>query len=207
MAQQSSLDTTSFICGLLAGIAVLLTADYFFDPPAKQTSAQGGLLTIYGVDVTNVLHEEYCFYVTVPNSLPLIDRIQLFADKVSQFEFKHRPITVMGIELRDGKQIATIDLHDSQPLPNTDDASWYARFQGSTGGIITETVLTKSFLQDEYQGQWIDGIEFLYNGKPFYEDQWDHIHLNGTYMRDGTKLLRDGTIEQIYPIYQQFPPS
>lgn len=201
------LNTTSFICGLLAGIAVLLIADYFFNSSAKQIDPLYNLLAIHGVDASNVEHEAYCFYIDIPNSIPLIDKVQVLASKMSKFELGNRPITVADIELRKGKKIAIIDLHDGQPLTPNDMASWYARFQGSLNGVVTETVLIKSFLQEDYQGEWLDGVEFLYQGKPFYEDQWDHIQLHGTFMRDGTRLLSDGTVEQIYPIYTQTPSS
>ncbi|MCF7957450.1 MAG: hypothetical protein K9M57_03270 [Phycisphaerae bacterium] len=56
-------------------------------------------------------------------------------------------------------------------------ASWFGGpFQGSAGGSATRYTLLETFLQPDYKGQWIDGIEFRYNGKKLPE-QIAHLTL------------------------------
>jgi len=48
--------------------------------------------------------------------------------------------------------------------------------------------LTMTFMQPDYKGEWIDGVEFYYRGKPM--EEWDHINLTGTILREDVKSIR-----------------
>ncbi len=126
------------------------------------------------------------FCVVVPADLPLLQKVRFLADRMSTYRFRSLPIEVLEIENRKGKHIAIIDLREwdysSRP-------SWRTGyFQGSTGGYMTQTVLTKTLLQPDYRGEWIDGVEFHYQGKPM--EEWDHINLTGTILREDVESIR-----------------
>lgn len=134
-------------------------------------------LPIYGLD-ENAQAEEVNFYIHLPEALPLEDQLNVVASSLSRFKFSNLPIEVMRIEDRDGKKIALIDLRED----SNNQSSWETGyFQGSTGGGATTLTLTKSFLQPNYKGDWIDGVEFYYEGEPMGE--WDHVNLQGAIER------------------------
>jgi hypothetical protein len=69
----------------------------------------------------------------------------------------------------------------------SESASWRTLyFQGSTGGACTTIMLVQTFLQNDYDGSWLDGVESYYDGRPI-SDQWDHIDLSGTKYRQTTQ--------------------
>ncbi|MBP6963423.1 MAG: hypothetical protein KBC96_03355 [Armatimonadetes bacterium] len=122
------------------------------------------------------------YYVASPRHFTVIEKLRLLADRLSRLEFSDLPINVVRIETVKGKKVAVIDLRESQR--GSDYRSWYGGyFQGSTGGGITQTKLMDTFLQRGYRGEWVDGVRFLYQGKPIQEGEWDHINLSGTIYR------------------------
>ena len=44
-------------------------------------------------------------------------------------------------------------------------------------------MLVQTFLQNDYDGSSLDGVEFYDEGEPI-SDQWDHISLSGTKFRE-----------------------
>jgi len=125
--------------------------------------------------------EEVLCYVRVPADLPLKQRLDLLAGRLSTIKFGRLPIDVLGIEERGGRRVAVIDLRNpSDSLAG----SWYNRFQGSAGGTASTVALCGTFLQLGFDGEWVDAIEFYYQGKPF-TNEWDHVPaLYGTIWRD-----------------------
>ena len=119
------------------------------------------------------------FHIAVPEDLPLLQKMRLLADRLSVYRFGRLPIEVLKIENREGKRIAVIDLRESGYSERPSWSTGY--FQGSTGGGMTQTTLVGTFLQPDYEGDWVDGIEFYYEGKPM--EEWDHINLVGTIYR------------------------
>lgn len=141
------------------------------------------LMEIYGSD-REAVKEEVNFYVKIPRDKPLADRIKILAEKLSRFRFEDNPITLLRIENRYGKKVAVINLEEpAWSGPNTWSGMY---FQGSTGGRFTSSTLVLTFLQEGYKGEWIDGVQFYYQGKPFSSD-WDHINLSGTFFRKQTQ--------------------
>ena len=139
------------------------------------------LLEVYDCDVHYNTYVGFC--VVVPEDLPLLQKVRFLADRLSTYRFRSLPIEVLEIENRKGKHIAVIDLQE-------DDRSIWSTyyFQGSTGGHMTQTILTKTLLQPDYRGEWIDGVEFYYEGKPM--EEWDHINLTGTILREDVESIR-----------------
>ena len=79
------------------------------------------------------------------------------------------------IELQsiDSNGIATIN------LVNQD--AWRPHFQGSTGGIISQSTIIETLLQRGYEGEWIKGINVLIDGKS--QEVFDHASFNDTFYR------------------------
>jgi hypothetical protein len=145
---------------------------------------------VYGPD-KNGMNIEVNFYVEIPDNLSVIEKLRILADKLSRFEF-NLPIEVLSIGEENYKKIAIINLleykwnSESSELKDSSDSagiSWhFDYFQGSTGGFFTTKTLIETFLQEDYSGEWIDGVEFYYEGKSISND-WDHISLSGTIYR------------------------
>ena len=135
---------------------------------------------VYGLNV-NSMAEEVLLCFPIPDSLNVEDKLRVLADRLSTSVYGRLPIDVLGIENRSGRMIAKVNLKEVRNERGV--GGWYIRFQGSTGGALTQYGLEQTFLQREYKGQWIDGIEFYYDGQPFTEE-WDHINLSGVKMRD-----------------------
>ena len=90
------------------------------------------------------------------------EKLATIANKLSEMKFNRLPIEVLKIETIDGKRIAKINLKED----SKNEKGWAKLYmQGSAGGTITSVSLIETFLQKEYKGEWIDGVEFLLEGK------------------------------------------
>jgi hypothetical protein len=128
--------------------------------------------------------------VPILNSLDLNQKLAALATHVSA-SFGNNLIKVDSVVQRSGKRIAYIDLIETE----TDNArrGWYQAFQGTTGGAESQHTLQKTFLQPEYAGDWIDAVQFCYNGVPF-DQNWDHIDLSGLKLREMYRTSRKGVL-------------
>lgn len=168
------------IVGLLAGIAI----GYALRP--IPTSPE---LTVYegNADATDI---EPQFKVNFPSDLNQQQQLEKLTTLVSRYNFCTLPIEVVALE----DDVATINLveHDWNPgpdnpatFPGCSGSSWYTNyFQGSAGGMITSKTLAHTLLQPEFQGDWIEGVTFQYQGDPIEEGDWDHISLFGVITHD-----------------------
>ncbi len=86
--------------------------------------------------------------------------------------FKEEEATIV-LESIDSNGIATIN------LVNQD--AWRPHFQGSTGGIISQSTIIETLLQRGYEGEWIKGINVLIDGKS--QEVFDHASFNDTFYR------------------------
>lgn len=107
-------------------------------------------------------YSQYTNYY-IPYGDVLIDNLKLVASNLSKNNFTDMPMEIIGIEVIDDKEIALINIYETDDSPR----SWIRHyFQGSTGGYITNAILVESFLQRETKlVNWIDGVMFTYNGK------------------------------------------
>lgn len=138
-------------------------------------------LPVYGPD-DEWMEPEINFHVAVPVGESLIGQLRILADRLSRFRFEGHPIEVLRIEESRDQRIAVVDLREPEYEGAT---TWqHGFFQGSTGGQFTTMTLTRTFLQPEYDGEWIDAVEFLYQGEPIEEGDWDHTALYGTITRE-----------------------
>lgn len=98
------------------------------------------------------------------------------------------PVTFVGIETIFGQSVAVIDLKEN--TENDSVMSWRSGyFQGSTGGAVTSVSLSETMLQKEYNGDWIDGVKFLYECEPV---AFEHVEgLSATLYRTTPYVLKD----------------
>ena len=120
---------------------------------------------------------EVDFYVRISDSLSLQDKLQSLADRLSRHRFNRLPINVVSLEAREGKTIAVVNLGEHKHDLKWPCLGWVGGyFEGSAGGTVTSRSLVETFLQRDYSGEWIDGVEFLYKGSHKIRE-FDHIKL------------------------------
>lgn len=120
------------------------------------------IFNVYGAN-SNTYEREIISEVTIPSDLTLEEKLEILAKDLSKAQFGNLGIEVTKIEDEDGKKIATVNLTED---PSQEKASWETGyFQGSTGSSVTKTSLEETFLQREYEDEWIDGVKFLYNNE------------------------------------------
>jgi len=116
---------------------------------------------IYKVNI-DTYKKEVSEEINIPKDKNLQEKLSLIAQKLSELQFNNLPIEVLKIEDVNGKKIAKVNLKED----SNNEKGWAKLYmQGSTGGNITSISLAETLLQKEYKGEWIDGVEFLYNGK------------------------------------------
>ncbi len=135
----------------------------------QEQVTQEVILTVYSADV-NTYERESVKEIKVDDSLSIEEKLKSLAEELSKTQFDNAIIELHKIENQDGKKIAIINLMEN---PEKTDASWQSvYFQGSTGGTITTVSLQETFLQKDYQGDWVDGVTFRYNTDPIV---FDHV--------------------------------
>jgi len=154
---------------------------------AVSDAAAGGYICIYGFDGERWV-EKTVSYISAPEHMPLSEKVAVLADRLSRTQFGALPIEVLSITEHKGKRIARINLRENADRMHGRGSWRGVHFQGSAGGEVTTLLLKKSFLQPAYTGEWIDGAEFYYEGKPIRGGEWDHIFLDGIFLRDGTQI-------------------
>lgn len=118
--------------------------------------------------------------IVVKTDEPLLNKMQMLADKLGEEVFGGLTMKALEIKEEDGKDILYVDLIEGSGEVGA--KSWiYDYFQGSTGGNMTETALSETFLQREYGGIWVDGVHFTLDGEKI---EFDHVpNLSDTIMR------------------------
>ncbi|MGD8628569.1 MAG: hypothetical protein PVH52_05770 [bacterium] len=151
------------------------------------------------------------FLIPVPESLSLTEKLEVLARQLSRHKFGRLPIVVRELREQDGKRIASIDLRETDwnrhifkmwdslaavgERQRADSVfrkrrrpTWrVVYFQGTCGGTQTTRTLIHTFLQEDYEGEWIDAAEFYYEGDPMSEDRFEHTNLGGTKIRRTTR--------------------
>lgn len=109
--------------------------------------------------------------VVVKTDEPLLNKMKMMADELSEKFFQGLEMEAKEIRTIDGKEILVVDLKEGSGAAG--EKSWiYDYFQGSTGGLVTETALTETFLQREYGGRWVEGVLFTIDGESI---ELDHV--------------------------------
>lgn len=147
-----------------------------FSVVEKTDTISGTLIMIPSIDK----------YISLPDTISLINKISTLMDSVSNYNFNKLKIEVLGIDSIDGSiKTLKINLKENPGFVIPDSLgkyrSWYDFFQGSYGGQQTTIVLIESTLQRQYKGDWIDAVEFFYQDEVIREG--DHINLDGQIKR------------------------
>ena len=122
--------------------------------------------------------------VKIPAELSLEDKVQALADSLSEIRFKTLPLKLRTIEMIGESKVAVIELLELPPEKRKDRLSWRGKyFQGAAGGFLASRILPETFLQRSFEGEWIDGVAFLYEGDPISEKKWEHVSLNEVFYR------------------------
>lgn len=118
--------------------------------------------------------------VVVKTDEPLINKMDMMGKEIGEKVFGGLTMKALEIKTVDGKEILYMDLIEGSGEVGA--KSWvYDYFQGTTGGLGTETALAETFLQREYGGRWIDGVKFTLDGETI---EFEHVpNLSDTLMR------------------------
>jgi hypothetical protein len=124
-------------------------------------------------------------YVFSDRNLTLQKKIEIILEQLSKRYFNNLSVEMNDIRLTGSLRILHIDLVENHAYQGPGSLqpyeAWYDFFQGSHGGQNTQIILTESLLQRHHQGDWIDALVVLYEGKEFGD--FDHIDLKRTIFR------------------------
>ncbi len=144
----------------------------------KDYTDENLILPIYTAN-TNTYEKEIKFYMAIPKNISMEEKLDIVANKVSQYCFGGLPIEVLEIIEIGDKRVAIVNLEESVLNKGVDSLdkivgkAWIPHyFQGSCGGTITSNELVETFLQRDYNGEWIDGVHFLYESNTM---DFDHV--------------------------------
>lgn len=133
---------------------------------------------LYTANYDSFKKESY-LWIYIDEKSPVKDKLDILSKALSKVYFGNLPIEVSGVKNINGKKIAVVNLKESEEnqkikeTVNFKGTSWASNyFQGSTGGNVTSTSLIETMLQRDYNGTWIDGVTFLYNGKKI---EFEHV--------------------------------
>lgn len=138
-----------------------------------QVQAEFEDFPVYGLD-SQTWETEIMYYFKIKRDLSVAGKIESLADQLSERKFKALPIKVSLVEKENGQTIGVVNLLENEDY--SPGLSWNrAYFQGSSGGASTSTTLIKTFIQNDYKGDWVDGIVFKYEGGHLID--FDHVGL------------------------------
>ncbi|WP_194191991.1 hypothetical protein [Clostridium chrysemydis] len=97
------------------------------------------------------------------------ESLESILNTISEEKFEGLKIDVKSIVSEGEKSIVNIDLRDIEDKSFKEDY-----FKGVERGGITESILIENVLQREFEGEWIDGVRFTYNGEKI---KYNHVPL------------------------------
>ena len=119
-------------------------------------------LPVYGAD--NNHQRIKISSVTVKTDEPLLNKMNYLGAEIGVKFFGGLTMEAKEIKTVNGKKVLVMNLIEGSGAVG--EKSWvYDYFQGSTGGLMTSIALSETFLQKEYSGIWIDGVQFLLDGE------------------------------------------
>ncbi|WBW99159.1 hypothetical protein [Oceanirhabdus sp. W0125-5] len=140
----------------------------------NSSNNQINIIPIYGFDIDTDF-TEIISWMPIISSNDLEKNMDVLARYMENNYFTEGHITIEEIIEVDGKSVAIINLKEKDSNNKEKVSMWMSKyFGGSAGGRATEARLKLTFLQPEYSGQWIDGVKFLYEGKPLV---LDHVNI------------------------------
>jgi len=117
-------------------------------------------------------------YMEFEKDMNVEQKVKYMCEVVSKYYFNGLKVEFSRFEDLEGQVVAVINLGELEDLENSEIVLQYGDtwksgyFQGSTGGSFTASVLVNNFLQENYSGEWIDGVKFNYEN---HETGFQHI--------------------------------
>ncbi len=132
--------------------------------------------------------------IAMEAGMDMTDKLHRLADTLSMDYFNGLCIHLPGADsVGDVGLILRVELWENTDYDGPGSLppyqSWYDFFQGSAGGLQTSITLKETFLQRDHEGEWIDGLQFFYQGDPM--PATDHTLLHGLHLRQDDRRLRD----------------
>ncbi len=128
------------------------------------------IIPIYGYDI-DTDNTEVISWMPLISSNGMKKNMDILAKYMEEKYFNEGHINIDELIEVDGKSVAIINLKEKESNTKKKISMWMSRyFGGSAGGRATESRLKLTFLQPDYFGEWIDGVKFLYEGKPLVLD-------------------------------------
>jgi len=135
-------------------------------PTINSSENDINIIPIYGFDI-NTAYTDMISWMPLITSNSIDENMEILAKYMENEYFNEGHIIIEEIIEVDGKRVAIINLKERDSNNKEKISMWMSRyFGGSAGGRATETKLKLTFLQPDYKGEWIDGVKFLYEGKP-----------------------------------------
>ncbi|MEG0774305.1 hypothetical protein [Clostridium sp.] len=151
----------------------------------EQAELRNNMYPIYTANV-DTYKKEVGTYIYLPKEADLKEKLSNLAKGLSEVYFNNLPIEIVSIEEVDKNKILVVNLRESEDNQEITDPSKFkgstwanSHLQGSTGGAQTSTMLIETMLQKEHEGEWVDGVKFLYsNGACNFEHAPNLANIN-----------------------------
>lgn len=131
------------------------------ETPAEP-AADEEVILVYGADSNSKPYQESS--ITAKTDEPLLNKMDALGKELGETYFGGLTMEALEIKAVNGKDVLVVNLIEGSG--KVGEKSWeYDYFQGSTGGNNTTIALSETFLQHNYSGTWIDGVQFLLDGE------------------------------------------
>ncbi|MCR6514944.1 hypothetical protein M4I33_08655 [Clostridium sp. LY3-2] len=153
--------TIGFIFICLIGIIIFGFKEAEDNTEKENSAIQSTIVfNVYGVDSKETEVKKETELRIARKDYDIKESLESILNTISEEKFEGLKIDVKSIVNEDEKSIVNIDLRD---IGNKSFKEDY--FKGVEIGGITESILIENVLQREFEGEWIDGVRFTYNGE------------------------------------------